>query len=115
MEHLASAGKNEKSQGSRPGARTRLLERKNNAFRSQTKVSQNSLSESLDNEIERLLSAGPENFRVRELLGMMLSAAEQAERLAYFAEATGDKGNGGYDRSLKVGTATEERKSWAVS
>ena len=52
------------------------------------------LSESLDNEIDRLLSAGLENFSVRELLGMMLSAAGQAERSAYLAETTGDKGNG---------------------
>ena len=44
------------------------------------------LSESLDNEIDRLLSAGLENFSVRELLGMMLSAAGQAERSAYLAE-----------------------------
>ena len=62
------------------------------------------LSESLDNEIDRLLSAGLENFSVRELLGMMLSAAGQAERSAYLAEATGDKGNGSYDRSLNVGS-----------
>ena len=62
------------------------------------------LSESLDNEIDRLLSAGLENFSVRELLGMMLSAAGQAERSAYLAETTGDKGNGSYDRSLNVGS-----------
>ena len=62
------------------------------------------LSESLDNEINRLLSAGLENFSVRELLGMMLSAAGQAERSAYLAETTGDKGNGSYDRSLNVGS-----------
>lgn len=62
------------------------------------------LSESLDNEIDRLLSAGLENFSVRELLGMMLSAAGQAERSAYLAQATGDKGNGSYDRSLNVGS-----------
>ena len=40
-----------------------------------TNVSQNSLSDSLDKEIDRLLAAGLENFSVRELLGMMLSAA----------------------------------------
>ena len=62
------------------------------------------LSESLDNEIDRLLSAGLENFSVRELLGMMLSAAGQAERSAYLAKTTGDKGNGSYDRSLNVGS-----------
>ena len=62
------------------------------------------LSESLDNEIDRLLGAGLENFSVRELLGMMLSAAGQAERSAYLAQATGDKGNGSYDRSLNVGS-----------
>ena len=52
---------------------------------------------------DRLLS-GLENFSVRELLGMMLSAAGQAERSAYLAETTGDKGNGSYDRSLNVGS-----------
>jgi transposase-like protein len=67
-------------------------------------VSQNSLSESLDQEIDRLLAAGLENFSVRELLGMMLSAAGQAERRAYLAEADGDKGNGSYGRSVNVGS-----------
>ena len=61
------------------------------------------LSESLDRD-DRLLSAGLENFSVRELLGMMLSAAGQAERSAYLAKTTGDKGNGSYDRSLNVGS-----------
>ncbi len=70
----------------------------------ESNVSQKTLSESLDKEIDRLLSAGLENFSVRELLGMMLSAAGQAERCAYLAEATGDKGNGGYERSLNVGS-----------
>ena len=67
-------------------------------------VSQNSLSESLDNEIDRLLAAGLENFSVRELLGMMLSAAGQAERRAYLTEAADDKGNGSYGRSVNVGS-----------
>ena len=69
-----------------------------------TNVSQNSLSDSLDKEIDRMLNAGLENFSVRELLGMMLSAAGQAERRAYLTQATDDKGNGGYDRSLNVGS-----------
>jgi transposase-like protein len=67
-------------------------------------VSQNSLSEALDKEIDRLLALGLENFSVRELLGMLVSAAGQAERRAYLAEASGDKGNGGYERSLNVGS-----------
>ncbi len=67
-------------------------------------VSQNSPSESLDQEIDRLLAAGLENFSVRELLGMMLSAAGQAERRHYLAEAAGDKGNGSYPRSVNVGS-----------
>jgi transposase-like protein len=67
-------------------------------------VSQNSLSESLDKEIDRLLAAGLENFSVRELLGMMLSAAGQAERRHYLAEAAGDKGNGSYGRSVNMGS-----------
>jgi transposase-like protein len=71
-------------------------------------VSQNSqpasASESLESEIDRLLAAGLENFSVRELLGMMLSAAGQAERRSYLSETTGDKGNGGYERSLYVGS-----------
>jgi len=67
-------------------------------------VSQNSLSDVLDKEIDRLLALGLENFSVRELLGMLVSAAGQAERRAYLAEASGDKGNGGYDRSLNVGS-----------
>jgi putative transposase len=69
-----------------------------------SKLSQNSLSESLDSEIDRLLSAGLENFSVRELLGMMLSAAGQSERRAYLAQTTDDKGNGTYERSLNVGS-----------
>jgi transposase-like protein len=71
-------------------------------------VSQNSLSESLDQEIDRLLAAGLENFSVRELLGMMLSAAGQAERRAYLAQTSADKGNGGYERSLNVGSIPVE-------
>ena len=69
------------------------------------KLSQNTPpSDSLEHDIDRLLSTGLENFSVRELLGMMLSAAGQAERRAYLAEATGDKGNGGYERLLNVGS-----------
>ncbi len=68
-------------------------------------VSQNTPpSDFLEHDIDRLLSAGLENFSVRQLLGMMLSAAGQAERRAYLAETTGDKGNGGYERSLNVGS-----------
>ena len=95
-------GVKEKPPGSRPGARTRLLERNKQCLQIQTPKYHS--PESLDNEIDRLLSAGLENFSVRELLGMMLSAAGQAERSAYLAEATGDKGNGSYDRSLNVGS-----------
>ncbi len=61
-------------------------------------------SDSLEHDIERLLSSGLENFSVRQLLGMMLSAAGQAERRAYLTEADDDKGNGGYERSLNVGS-----------
>ena len=67
-------------------------------------VSQNSLTDSLDKEIDRLLAAGLENFSVRELLGMMLSAAGQAERRSYLTETPGDKGNGTYERSVNVGS-----------
>jgi putative transposase len=70
-----------------------------------TKISQNtSPSDSLENEIERLLSSGLENFSVREILGLMLSAIGQSERRAYLAEARTDKGNGAYERSLDVGS-----------
>ena len=57
-------------------------------------LSQNNTGDSLENEIDRLLSSGLENFSVRQLLAMMLSAAGQAERRAYLADATADKGNG---------------------
>ncbi|MFQ5968821.1 MAG: IS256 family transposase [Acidimicrobiia bacterium] len=68
-------------------------------------ISQNAVeSDSLQNEIDRLLSSGLENVSVRELLGLMLSAIGQSERRAYLAEATADKGNGGYGRSLNVGS-----------
>ncbi|MGH9463430.1 MAG: IS256 family transposase [Vicinamibacteria bacterium] len=67
-------------------------------------VSQNSVSDSLDKEIDRLLAAGLEKFSVRELLGMMLSAAGQAERRHYLTEAASDKGNGSYGRSVNVGS-----------
>ena len=67
-------------------------------------LSQNNTGDSLENEIERLLNSGLENFSVRELLAMMLSAAGQAERRAYLADATADKGNGAYERSLNVGS-----------
>ena len=73
-----------------------------------TNVSQNSLSEVLEQEVDRLLALGLENFSVRELLGMMISATAQAERRSYLAEATGDKGNGGYERSLNVGSIPVE-------
>src|SRR3990172_8864107 len=67
-------------------------------------VSQNQDSNSLENEIERLLSSGLENFGVRELMGLMLSAIGQSERRTYLAQASADKGNGGYGRSLNVGS-----------
>jgi transposase-like protein len=66
-------------------------------------VSQNQDSNSLENEIERLLSSGLENFGVRDM-GLMLSAIGQSERRAYLAQASADKGNGGYGRSLNVGS-----------
>jgi transposase-like protein len=68
-------------------------------------VSQNTApSDSLENEIERLLSSGLENFSVRQILGLMLSAIGQSERRTYLAEVRADKGNGGYERSLNVGS-----------
>src|SRR3989304_6718138 len=67
-------------------------------------VSQNLDPASLENEIERLLSSGLENFGVRELLGLMLSAIGQSERRTYLAQPSADKGNGGYGRSLNVGS-----------
>ena len=67
-------------------------------------VSQNHDPDSLENEIKRLLSSGLENFGVRELMGLMLSAIGQSERRAYLAQASADKGNGGYERSLNVGS-----------
>ncbi|MGH9318334.1 MAG: IS256 family transposase [Vicinamibacteria bacterium] len=67
-------------------------------------VSQNSLSDSLDKEIDRLLALGLENFSVRELLGMLISVAGQSERRHYLGEAAGDKGNGTYGRSVNVGS-----------
>jgi putative transposase len=69
-----------------------------------SKISQDALSDSVEKEIDRLLAAGLENFSVRELLGMMLSAAGQAERRHYLSEATDDKGNGSYPRSVNVGS-----------
>jgi transposase-like protein len=71
-------------------------------------VSQNQEPGFLQAEIDRLLALGLENFSVRELLGMMLSAAGQAERRVYLADASGDKGNGGYERSLNVGSIPVE-------
>ena len=69
-----------------------------------TNLSQNHQPDSLEQEIERLLSSGLENFSVREILGLMLSAIGQSERRAYLAEVSADKGNGGYQRSLNVGS-----------
>jgi hypothetical protein len=54
-------------------------------------VSQNSLSDSLDKEIDRLLALGLENFSVRELLGMLISVAGQSERRHYLGEAASAK------------------------
>lgn len=68
-------------------------------------VSQNTASsDSLEYEIERLLSSGLDNFTVREILGLMLSAIGQSERRAYLAQTRTDKGNGAYERSLNVGS-----------
>ena len=69
-----------------------------------SKLSQNHEPDSLQNDIERLLSSGLENFSVREILGLMLSAIGQSERRAYLADVSTDKGNGGYERSLNVGS-----------
>jgi hypothetical protein len=92
-----------------PWGKDLLLER-NQAMSSDPKsnVSQNPLCEVLDKEIDHLLALGLENFSVRELLGMMLSAAGQAERQHYLAQAAGDKGNGGYERALNVGSIPVE-------
>jgi putative transposase len=73
-------------------------------------VSPNPMPESLKGEIAEAMAAGLGNLSLRELLGMTLSNLGQAERKAYLARATGDKGNGSYDRSLMVGSIPVELK-----
>jgi putative transposase len=67
-------------------------------------VPANALPEALQAEIGQALVAGLGNFNLRELLSMMLNSLGQAERQAYLARIAGDKGNGAYDRSLRMGS-----------
>ncbi len=67
-------------------------------------LSQNTKSESLDDELDRLLASDLAELNFRQLLGLILSCLGQAERRAYLSRIDSDKGNGSYERSLKVGS-----------
>src|SRR6266581_4296564 len=64
----------------------------------------NPSSEPLPAEVQQALAAGLGNFSLRELLGLVLTTLGQAERQAYLARSSTDKGNGSYPRSLKLGS-----------
>src|SRR5439155_323143 len=64
----------------------------------------NPSSEPLPAEVQQALAAGLGNFSLRELLGLVLTTLGQAERQAYWARSSTDKGNGSYPRSLKLGS-----------
>jgi transposase-like protein len=57
---------------------------------------------------EEVQHLGAEGMSVRQLLGLMLSVLGEAERKAFLAQTVGDKGNGGYDRSLAIGSMPVE-------
>jgi transposase-like protein len=68
------------------------------------------MPEALEGEIADALAGGLGNLSLRELLGMTLSNLGHAERKAYLARATADKGNGTHERSLMVGSIPVELK-----
>lgn len=71
-------------------------------------VAPNRVPETVQAEVDRLLEPGLGDFSVRELLGMLLSSLGTAERRAYLARISSDKGNGFYDRSVMVGSVPVE-------
>lgn len=53
---------------------------------------------------DQVQQVGTEGMTMRQLLGLMLSVLGEAERRTFLDQAGGDKGNGGYDRSLAIGS-----------
>lgn len=63
----------------------------------------------LQEQIERLRSEGGlEQLGTSQLLRMLLESLFSAERAAYLERTEGDKGNGGYERGLDVGSLPVE-------
>ena len=67
-------------------------------------LSPNPSSEPLPAAVAQALAGGLGDFSLRELLGLLRSNLGHAERQQYLARTPGDKGNGAYARSLKVGS-----------
>src|SRR2546430_7968312 len=60
------------------------------------------------NDIDKLLQTGFADYRLRELLGMLISSTGAAERNVYLEKTPADRSNGFYDRSLQMGTIPVE-------
>jgi putative transposase len=74
-----------------------------------TSVAPNAVPEILEKEVADALACGLGNLSLRELLGLTLSHVGQAERRAYLARVgPADKGNGAYERALRVGSIPVE-------
>jgi len=59
-------------------------------------------------QIDQILSRGLPNFTLREMLGFLLSNLGAAERKVFLSNASQDKANGFYPRSLSVGSLPVE-------
>jgi putative transposase len=66
------------------------------------------VSEGLQEQIEQAVAGGLGELTVRDLLGFLLSTLGEAERRAFLQAVDGDKGNGTYPRSVKLGSIPVE-------
>ena len=71
---------------------------------SKKSVAPSSIPPFVKSDVERVLESGLVDFSLRELLSVLLSSTGAAERKVYLENATEDRPNGFYDRSLQLGT-----------
>ena len=63
------------------------------------------IADEIKYKIEQAQSAGGlQSLNTTQLLGLLLDSLFRAERTAYLERVEGDKGNGGYDRTVNVGS-----------
>jgi transposase-like protein len=62
------------------------------------------MSQAAQAEVERAVSSGLGDLNLRELLALCFESLSKAERRAFLARVAGDKANGSYRRSLRLGS-----------